>query len=48
MIATVILNTKLFDFFVSDEPLLRNPAYYLPIYFSRSCVHVQFLYIKIE
>ena len=35
-------------FFVSGEPLLRNPAYYQSIYFSRSCVHVQFLYIKIE
>ena len=40
-------NTKLFDFFVSDEPLLRNPAYYQPIYFSRSCIHVQFLDTKI-
>ena len=47
-VATVILNLKHFDFFVSDKPLSSYDEDHPPTYFSRSCVQRPFLYTKIK
>ena len=44
--ATIILNLKQFDFFVSDKPLSSYDGDHPPTYFSENYVQLRFLYTK--
>ena len=45
LVATIILNRKHFDFFVSDKPLPRYHVAHLNLW---CCIQLRFSYIKIE